>query len=399
MSATPVSPSSPSSGSFVPGPGGSVVVFLEPDAGPARTAAGAGSGAGSGPGPGPGPGVGLRVADPRLPALLVTDQGATRGDGVFETMTAVASGSGSRSGAAYRVRKEDSHLERLASSAAALEIPLPPADAWRRAAAAGLESFAQGMPGADAVVKLVATRGPEGAPGGGHYVRGAADVGSDGELAEAPEPGRPAPAQLTGTYWVLVSPVSAGMSSARERGLKVLLLDRGFDSGAAERAPWLLMGTKSLSYAVNMAALRFAASQGADDVIFTSSDGKVLEGPTSTVLMARRVPQADGTQGVELSTPLRSSGILAGTSQGTIFAAAAQAGWALGYGPLEPSDLFDADAVWLVSSVRLVAPVTHLDGEELPQDAELTEQLSAFLAEDIAPGDHGPNGAGPAPIS
>lgn len=370
MPATPA-PSAP----FVPGPGESVVVFLEHsehDAGPAGPAAGAGSGVGSG--------LRLRVADPRLPALLVTDQGATRGDGVFETMTAVAT-AGPTDATGHRVRKEDSHLERLASSAGALQIPIPPAETWRRAAAAGLQAFAQGSPGADAVVKLVATRGPEGAPGGGHYVRDAAGVGP-----------------LPGTYWVLVSPVSEGMAGARERGLKVLLLDRGFDSGIAERAPWLLMGTKSLSYAVNMAALRHAASQGADDVIFTSSDGKVLEGPTSTVLLARRIPQPDGTERVELITPLRSSGILPGTSQGTIFAAAAQSGWALGYGPLEPADLFDADAVWLVSSVRMVAPVTHLDGEELPQDAGLTEQLNAFLAEDLAPGDHGPNGAAAAPL-
>ncbi|MEW1981380.1 aminotransferase class IV [Citricoccus sp. NPDC079358] len=341
---------------FVPGPGESVVVYLEPDAGPA------------------GVGVKLRVDDPRRPAILVTDQGLTRGDGVFETMTAVAAeGAGPGSGSPLRVRKEDSHLARLATSAQALEIPLPPAADWQRAAAAGLEAFAAGNPGVDAVVKLVATRGPEGAPGGGHYVRAEAGV-----------------ERLTGTYWVLVSPVSPGLVAARERGLKVLLLDRGVDSGVAERAPWLLMGTKSLSYAVNMAALRYAASQGADDVIFTSSDGQVLEGPTSTVLMARRIPQQDGSTGIELVTPLRSSGILPGTSQGTIFAAAQAAGWQLGYGPLEPSDLVDADGVWLVSSVRLVAPVTHLDGEEIPQDAELTELLNGFLAEDREPGEHGP---------
>ncbi|WP_313818045.1 aminotransferase class IV [Citricoccus sp.] len=314
----------------------------------------------------------LRVADPRRPAILVTDQGLTRGDGVFETMTAVPA-EGSGLGSPLRVRKEDSHLARLATSAQALEIPLPPAADWQRAAAAGLEAFAAGNPGVDAVVKLVATRGPEGAPGGGHYVRDEAGV-----------------ERLTGTYWVLVSPVSPGLVAARERGLKVLLLDRGVDSGVAERAPWLLMGTKSLSYAVNMAALRYATSQGADDVIFTSSDGQVLEGPTSTVLMARRVPQQDGSIGVELITPLRSSGILPGTSQGTIFAAAQAAGWQLGYGPLEPSDLVDADGVWLVSSVRLVAPVTHLDGEEIPQDPELTELLNGFLAEDREPGEHGP---------
>ncbi|GAA1129557.1 aminodeoxychorismate lyase [Citricoccus alkalitolerans] len=357
-----------------------MVVYLEPDAGPSGSAGGTGSATGFGDAGGSASGsagdsgVRLRVDDPRRPAILVTDQGLTRGDGVFETMTAVPTkGSGSGSEASFRVRKEDSHLARLATSAEALEIPLPPAADWRRAAAAGLEAFAAGNPSVNAVVKLVATRGPEGAPGGGHYVRGGAGVGS-----------------LTGTYWVLVSPVSEGLTAARERGLKVLLLDRGVDSGLAERAPWLLMGTKSLSYAVNMAALRYAASQGADDVIFTSSDGQLLEGPTSTVLMARRVPQPDGSTGIELVTPLRSSGILPGTSQGTIFAAAQAAGWQLGYGPLEPSDLVDADGVWLVSSVRLVAPVTHLDGAKISQDPELTELLNGFLAEDREPGEHGP---------
>ena len=170
----------------------------------------------------------------------------------------------------------------------------------------------------------------------------------------------------------------------------MLLLDRGYESGVQERAPWLLLGAKTLSYAVNMAAMRYAKSQGADDVIFTTSDGKVLEGPTSTVLMARRVPRADGTEGVELITPLRRNGILPGTSQGVIFAAAEREGWELGYGPLVPDDLLDADRLWLVSSVRLVAPVTHLDGVELPVDHELTEQLTAFLAEDLDPGAHGP---------
>ena len=77
----------------------------------------------------------LRVDDPRRPAILVTDQGLTRGDGVFETMTAVASrgtGTGTGTGASFRVRKEDSHLARLATSAEALEIALPPARGWRR---------------------------------------------------------------------------------------------------------------------------------------------------------------------------------------------------------------------------------------------------------------------------
>ena len=50
-----------------------------------------------------------RVADATRPQLMVTDLGATRGDGVFETMLAV-------DGA---VRKMQAHLDRLATSAEA----------------------------------------------------------------------------------------------------------------------------------------------------------------------------------------------------------------------------------------------------------------------------------------
>ena len=50
------------------------------------------------------------------------------------------------------------------------------------------------------------------------------------------------------------------MSSRRQRqsGVRVLLLDRGFTVDAATTSPWLLAGAKTLSYGVNMAALRYA---------------------------------------------------------------------------------------------------------------------------------------------
>ncbi len=182
------------------------------------------------------------------------------------------------------------------------------------------------------------------------------------------------------TCWVQVSAVGAAGRRQREAGVDVILLDRGYDSDVAERAPWLLLGAKTLSYAVNMAALRHAHKQGADDVIFTSADGRVLEGPTSTVLLAH-VEKGDGGATVKrLITPQLDSGILAGTSQGALFAAAKAAGWELGYGPLEPQDLFDADAVWLISSIRLLAPVNHIDGREIGTPA-LRKQLTAELNE------------------
>ena len=65
-----------------------------------------------------------------------------------------------------------------------------------------------------------------------------------------------------------------------------MTLARGLPAEGAADMPWLLAGAKTLSYAVNMAALRHAERQGAGDVIFVSSEGNILEGPRSTVVIA-----------------------------------------------------------------------------------------------------------------
>ena len=292
-----------------------------------------------------------RIVDASKPQLLATDQGATRGDGVFESLLAVGG----------RPRKLQAHLDRLAGSARLLELDIPAEAAWRRAIGTAVNEYrgqavhAAGETGDEApadelVVKLLVTRGVEGE-------------------------GRP-------TCWVQASAPGGAGRRQRETGIDVLLLDRGYDSEVGERAPWLLLGAKTLSYAVNMAALRYAHHQGADDVIFTSADGRVLEGPTSTVLLAHLETSDDGEGGVRtvrrLITPQLDSGILPGTSQGALFTAAKAAGWELGYGPLEPKDLLDADAVWLISSIRLLAPVNHIDGKEIGTP-ELRKQLTAEL--------------------
>jgi 4-amino-4-deoxychorismate lyase len=270
-----------------------------------------------------------RVVDASKPALMATDQGVTRGDGIFESMLAVDG----------TPRKLSAHLDRLAASAETMDLIIPPASAWERAIATAI---AEHPPAGELVVKLLVTRGIEG--------------------TDSP------------TAWVQAGLPGTSGREQRESGIDVLLLDRGYDSSVAERAPWLLLGAKTLSYAVNMAALRYARKHGADDVIFTSSNGRVLEGPTSTVLIAT---VRDGAR--ILTTPLLESGILPGTSQGALFKTAAEAGWQLGYGPLVPQDLFAADAVWLVSSIRLMAPVRSIDGRDIPVSRELTEELTALL--------------------
>ena len=90
-----------------------------------------------------------------------------------------------------------------------------------------------------------------------------------------------------------------------------------------------------------------------------SSDGYLLEGAVSNLLIKR---------GDELITPRTDLGILTGTTQVDLFRWAEGAGYRIGYEMLTPADLESADAAWLVSSGRHVAPIRAVDGVERPID-------------------------------
>jgi 4-amino-4-deoxychorismate lyase len=150
----------------------------------------------------------------------------------------------------------------------------------------------------------------------------------------------------------------------------VISLGLGVPADFRAQAPWLLGGAKTLSYAVNMAAQRHAVAAGADDVVFTSLEGQLLEGPTSTVVWS-----ADGV----LHTPPLDTGILPGTTMARLFARAADAGRPTAVTAGTVDDLHAADAVWLVSGVRGAVVVHTLDG--VPRgDAGLSERLRELLA-------------------
>jgi 4-amino-4-deoxychorismate lyase len=262
--------------------------------------------------------------DPATPALSALDLGATRGDGIFETI-------GVGHGAPQAL---EHHLRRFANSAVLLDLPAPDAAAWRDAI---LSSIAAIDPAPEASVKIVLTRGVE---------------GDD----------RP-------TGWAFAS-VSGDHTSERVDGIRVVTLDRGYRHDVEISSPWLLAGAKTLSYAVNRAVLREAARRGADDVIFVSSDGFVLEGPSSSVVY--RV-------GDRILTPGPRLGILDGTTQTTLFRYVESLGLRTGFARPSAKELKQADALWLVSSVRLAAPVLRLDDVEFTPSSELTAGMNAFL--------------------
>jgi 4-amino-4-deoxychorismate lyase len=156
----------------------------------------------------------------------------------------------------------------------------------------------------------------------------------------------------------------------RVEGVRVVLLDRGYRHDIEATAPWLLAGAKTLSYAVNRAVAREAARREADDVVFVSSDGIVLGGPTSTLVFRR---------GNAVLSPGTGLGILDGTTQANVFRYAESLGMQTGFELAAPEALLGADAAWLVSSVRLAAPIRAVDGTELALDAEFTAGLNEYL--------------------
>lgn len=263
------------------------------------------------------------VVDPTAPALSIGELSTQRGDGVFESIGVVDA----------HAQEVDAHLDRLAHSARLCELPAPNRQQWRQAIA---RVAAEAEPG-ESVLKLILSRGVEHGP--------------------AP------------TAWVTLAR-AADNSRARSAGLKVASLDRGYGARAGEDAPWLLLGAKTLSYAVNMAAVREAKRRGADDAVFVSSDGFLLEGPTSSLLL--RI-------GDTFVTPEPGAGILHGTTQLSVFEYLQQQGHATEYRLVRAEELPDADAAWLLSSIRLAAPITEVDGRRIPVDHALTDAINAYL--------------------
>ncbi len=274
--------------------------------------------------------------DPAVPFIHADDLAVVRGDGIFETLLV-------RDAKVCNVAR---HLARMRAGARRMDLPDPDPVTWGRAVEDARAAWVDANGDVEGLLRLVYSRGRESDP---------ADMDT--------------PAATT----ALVMVTDAGPHAARARadGVAVCLLDRGYTVDFAGRAPWQLIGAKTLSYAANMAALRYARAHGFDDVVYTSADGQVLEGPRSTVV---------AVTGRVLRTPPVEAGILPGTTVAAIFALADEEGWVCREEPLVPDDLLAADSVWLCSSVTVAARVTRIDDVPMPL-REATSDTAAQFAD------------------
>jgi 4-amino-4-deoxychorismate lyase len=225
------------------------------------------------------------------------DRGVLYGEGVFETLHLRPDGPWLL----------DAHLDRLAGSAALLEIPLPP-----RAELTALAARAT-----------------------------AAWTGGEGALRLIVTP--------TSCY-ATVGAVPEAARRQRRDGIRLITAN----SGIASRPPWSLATAKTLSYAENLAAKRWANRQGADDVLWLRTDGHALEAPTASLVWLA---------GDALCTvPPAETGILTGTTATHLLMRAADLGLRPAERMITATDLPGTDAIWLASSLRGLAEAHTLNG-------------------------------------
>jgi 4-amino-4-deoxychorismate lyase len=247
--------------------------------------------------------LGRGVVDPATPLLRADDEAVLRGRAAFETLRVYG-------GRPFRLAE---HVARLVGSSGRLGLPRPDPDALRALADSALG--AAGAP--DAILRLYWTPG-----------------------THAGEP----------TAIALVSAIPEWIEPARTRGQSLVSL-----AFPRRSAPWLLPGTKSVSYATHAAAEAEAKRRGADDAVLVDLDGTVLEGTVTNVWW--REAQL-------LVTPSLELGILAGETRAALLELAGKAGYEVETGSYPLERMLAADEAFTSSSVREVMPIASLDGRE-----------------------------------
>ena len=137
----------------------------------------------------------------------------------------------------------------------------------------------------------------------------------------------------------------------------------------------VLDGVKSLSYGANMLGTRLAAEQGADEALFVTPHGRVLEAPTSSFFCS--------LDGRTLVTPPLSDHILDSITRRRLLASSD-----IEERSIAVDELPDVQEAFLASTVREVLPVHAIDGRALPVvggtlSSDADERVRATIAQEL----------------
>lgn len=260
------------------------------------------------------------------------DRGFLLGDGLFETMRV-------RSGRAAWL---DRHMERLGNHAKRIGLDTKSLPSSHQVEIA-IRALGEDLPALDAVARLTVTRG----------------CGPRGLL---PPKTNTSTSMITLTEFTLPRP-DAVISLATSRDIR--------------RNPWSVVSqVKSTNYLDNIVARQSSEIQGADDALILSVDGNVAE-----VTIANICAITNGA----LKSPGPESGALAGLGRAFILEQSQREGVATADAPLHPTDLLNADIVFICNALQGPRRVGHIDAVKLqtsPTGYEIFEKLQArFEAE------------------
>jgi branched-chain amino acid aminotransferase len=256
--------------------------------------------------------------------ISLLDYGFLFAYALFETMRAY-------SGEIFKLER---HLERLAGSAAVLELPVE-RERWQE----GIRAVLQANTLKEARVRLVLSAGP-------------GDLVPD--LATCTHP----------TLCVLAVPYKPPSADIYEHGYSVIT------SSLRRNSYSPLPGFKTSNFLESLLARREARRVGADDALLLNDRGLVAEASSSNVFVVR-----DG----RLLTPRLGSGLLPGVTRGVILELAAERGIPAAEVDLRPEDLSEAAEIFISNSIIEIMPVTKLNGRQIgtgqagPLSLELTD--------------------------
>lgn len=259
-----------------------------------------------------------RLVDPIAPAVSVFDAAVLHGDAYFETLRTYEG----------RPALLTEHLTRLNAATVAAGFPDPPSVAMLRdEVAAAVNEFSEG----DVIVRVSVSRG----------VR---EFG----LSSAPE---------STTRIITASLVT---SSRAGTDATVTLAD----------LPGYAYPHKSASYQVQSSLLRGAREFGFDEVLIADGE-ELIEGATSNVFVIK---------GDELATP-ELGRCLPGITRQAVLDLAVEYGFEPAERMVSPSELDDADAVFICNSLIELRPVSNY-GKSTARVSELRDALLARYRED-----------------
>lgn len=239
--------------------------------------------------------------------VSVNDRGYNFGDGVYEVVRAY-------NGVMFALEE---HLERLALSAAAVEIDLP----WESARLKNITEDTLGKSGIkEALVYIQVTRG----------------TAPRNHVSEK---------EMRPNLLVTVRNMPHIPPSLYTGGVKAITMPE---------FRWQMCNVKSISLQASVLAKRRAERAGAAEAIFVLPDGTVTEGASSNIFIVK-----DGV----LMTHPADNRILAGVIRHFVLKVAGTLDVKSLVEPFNISDLMKAEEVFITGTVAEVVPVVNVDGK------------------------------------